>query len=129
MSRRSAALSASAYAGTGRRSGTLPTKIFAAVPDTSAPGSCAVRACSAIDPETPTLTNALPGGSSCARRAGHEPVAGSVAPTPTVSDAPIATYRTAAVAAAEDVTAGLGVTSATADAVGVAGAAVGARDA
>jgi len=33
------------------------------------------------------------------------------------------------VAAAEDVTAGLGVTSATADAVGVAGAAVGARDA
>ena len=57
----------------------------------SAPGSCAVRACSAIDPDTPTFTNALPGGKSCAMRAGHDPVAGSVAPTPTVSDAPIAT--------------------------------------
>ena len=56
-----------------------------------APGSCAVRACTAIEPDTPTLTNALPGGSSFATRAGHDPVTGSVAPTPTASDAPIAT--------------------------------------
>src|SRR5436309_6616823 len=127
MSLNSAALSASLYAGTGRRSGTLPTKIFAAVPETSAstmaprslpndagsmvafmsltasqiettvgrwasaPGSWAVRAWSAIDPDTPTFTNALPGGRSVATRAGQDPVAGSLAPTPTVSDAPIAT--------------------------------------
>ena len=36
-------------------------------------------------------------------RAGHEPVAGSLAPTPTVSDAPTATYRTAAVGEGEGV--------------------------
>ena len=31
-------------------------------------------------------------GSRAATRAGHEPVAGSLAPTPTLSDAPMATY-------------------------------------
>src|SRR4026209_2150004 len=124
MSLNSAALSASLYAGTGRRSGTLPTKIFASVPETRAstiaprsfandagpmvafmsftasqidttvgrcaiaPGRCALRARRGDEPDAPTFTNALPGGRRFAIRAGHEPVAGSVAPTPTVSDAP-----------------------------------------
>jgi hypothetical protein len=34
-----------------------------------------------------------PAGRRAATRAGHDPVAGSLAPTPTLSDAPIATYR------------------------------------
>ena len=46
-----------------------------------------------------------PAGSRAAIRAGHDPFAGSVAPTPTLSDAPIATYRTAG---AGDVAAGEG---------------------
>src|SRR5205809_60688 len=54
-------------------------------------GSCCSCACGAVDPETPTLTNALPGGRCAATRAGHDPVGGSLAPTPTASDAPIAT--------------------------------------
>jgi hypothetical protein len=57
----------------------------------TAPGSCWSFACTATEPETPRLTYALPAGSSAATRAGHEPVVGFVAPTPTVSDAPIAT--------------------------------------
>jgi len=57
----------------------------------TAAGSCWSRACAATDPDTPRFTYALPGGSSAATRAGHDPVAGSAAPTPTVSDAPMAT--------------------------------------
>ena len=87
-----------------------------------APGSCAERAWSAIEPDTPTFTNALPGGKSFATRAGHEPLAGSVAPTPTASDAPIATYRTVPAGAA------VGVTRTTVDEGEAWGAAVGARD-
>ena len=46
-----------------------------------------------MEPETPRLTKAPPGGRSAATREGHEPVAGSLAPTPTASEAPIAMYR------------------------------------
>ena len=74
-----------------------------------APGSCASFAWIATDPLTPTFTNALPGGRSSASRAGHDPVAGSVAPMPTVSDAPIATYRTAGGAVVIGVGVGVGV--------------------
>jgi len=76
-----------------------------------APGSCSRLACSAIDPETPRFTYAEPAGRRAAIRAGHEPLTGSDAPTPTLSDltgsdaptptlsdAPIATYRTAGAA-------------------------------
>ena len=56
-----------------------------------AAGTCWSRACAATEPETPRFTNALPGGRKDATRAGQEPVAGSLAPTPTLSDAPIAT--------------------------------------
>ena len=81
-----------------------------------------------MEPDTPTFTKALPGGSSFATRAGQDPVAGSVAPTPTVSDAPIATYRVAAVGDGVGVTVGLSVTRATVDEVEVAGAGVVAGD-
>jgi len=56
-----------------------------------APGSCSRPACNAIDPETPRFRYADPAGRRAAMRAGHEPLAGSAAPTPTLSDAPIAT--------------------------------------
>src|SRR5206468_10529358 len=60
-----------------------------------APGNCCVTACSARDPETPRFVyGGEPAGSREATRAGHDPFAGSLAPTPTVSDAPMATYLT-----------------------------------
>src|SRR5205823_8774607 len=60
----------------------------------TAPGSCSRCACNASEPDTPRLTYAAPLGRSAAIRAGHEPRAGSTAPTPTVSKAPMATWRT-----------------------------------
>src|SRR5256885_3043175 len=58
-----------------------------------AAGTCWSRACEAMEPETPRLTKAPPGGRSAATRDGQDPVAGSLAPTPTASEAPIAMYR------------------------------------
>src|SRR4051794_9009526 len=58
-----------------------------------APGSCCVTACTASDPDTPRFTyGGDPAGRCDATSAGQEPFAGSLAPTPTVSDAPMATY-------------------------------------
>ena len=56
-----------------------------------APGSCSRCACRTRDPETARFVNVEPGGMRAATRAGHEPLAGSVAPMPTESDAPRAT--------------------------------------
>src|SRR2546427_340967 len=57
-----------------------------------APGSCCVIACRASEPDTPRLTyGGDPAGRRAATSAGHDPLAGSLAPTPTLSDAPTAT--------------------------------------
>src|SRR5256712_12961669 len=55
-------------------------------------------ACTPIVPGPPRFRSAAPAGRRAAIRAGHEPLTGSDAPTPTLSDAPIATYRTAGAA-------------------------------
>src|SRR5438105_5645470 len=58
-----------------------------------APGSCCVTAWNASEPDTPRFVYAgEPAGRREATSAGHEPFAGSLAPTPTLSDAPMATY-------------------------------------
>ena len=59
----------------------------------------------------------VPTGRLPATRAGQDPRAGSLAPTPTVSDAPMATYRTVGVA--DGVSVGVAVGT---------GVALGARD-
>src|SRR5713101_6306812 len=88
---------------------TVTTVGFCAI----APGSCCVTACRASEPATPRFVYAGdPAGRRAATRAGHDPFAGSLAPTPTVSDAPMATYLvpelTVAVGVALGVTVGLG---------------------
>src|SRR4029078_6241329 len=66
-----------------------------------APGNCCVTAWSASEPETPRFVyGGDPAGSRAATRARQDPFAGSLAPTPTVSDAPMATYFTPALAVA-----------------------------
>src|SRR2546428_308293 len=66
-----------------------------------APGSCCVIACRASEPDTPRLTyGGDPAGRRAATSAGHDPLAGSLAPTPTLSDAPTATYLTPELAVA-----------------------------
>jgi len=57
-----------------------------------APGSCCVTAWRASEPETPRFVyGGDPAGRCDAMRAGHDPFAGSLAPTPTLSEAPMAT--------------------------------------
>src|SRR4029078_7779832 len=66
-----------------------------------APGNCCVTAWSASEPETPRVVyGGDPAGSRAATSAGQDPFAGSLAPTPTVSDAPMATYFTPELTAA-----------------------------